>query len=142
MKIKTFIATALLLLSSVFSFSQLISFDELDLFAKEFTKNCPQMIDADTRLNQCLAIPSEKSELTIMYDYTIVSYSKSSIINIFGSIETVKQITENSLIASSKGESFAIFRQNKMTVIYKYSDLYGVYLFSVIIDPTDYTNYY
>ena len=143
MKIKTLIVTAALFLTSIFSFSQQITFSDLDTYAKIFDLDCPTMIDQDTRLDRCIAIPTVDGSLLILFDYTLVNYTKSSLINTFGSIEKVQSIMEVNLLNNMKSnESMDVLKQNKISFIYKYSDMYSIYLFHVIIEPKDYTNYY
>jgi hypothetical protein len=143
MKIKTFFTTALLLSTSILSFSQKITFEELDFTAKQITEvMCPKMIDYDTRFDNCKAIPSDNEDLIIQYNYTLVNYTCNDIVVLFGSMDKAKEIMGAILLNNVKtNDSMRQLRDNDMTFIFSYRDKYQDFVFDIKIKPKDYKDY-
>jgi hypothetical protein len=97
--------------------------------ANEINKNCPFMVDKDTRLDNTFGGPGKK----IQYYYTLVNYTKDGI-----DIEEFEKAITPILITNAKNntEMESLFK-NGTTAIYHYKDKDGLLLSSVEIKPED-----
>lgn len=86
--------------------------------ASEINKSCPIMVDAETRLDNCGALPNK----VFRYNYTLVNYVKDSI-----NIGVLEENLRPSLINSVKTSPEMKFqRDNNVTLSYYYKDKAGV----------------
>ena len=107
------------------------SFDEqLMKAAEEINKNCPFMVDQDTRLDNAIAGPGK----LFIYNYTLINWVEEEL-NKDELKEYIRPILINNMITS---EDMRSFRENRVSLKYNYKDKLGVHLFSVTIDPSDY----
>ena len=98
--------------------------------ANEVNKNCPMMLDKDTRLDNTIALPNN----VFQYNYTLISFRKEEI-----NVDQLKNDLRPSLLNNLKtNEQMNIFRTNKTTVNYYYKDKDGVFLFLIELQYEDY----
>jgi hypothetical protein len=95
--------------------------------AGEISQSCPRMVDAETRLDNALALPGN----TLQYNYTLVHAERAS----FDTM-TVKALAEPGIIEFVKTEPKMEYpREQNTTINYCYHDKNGVYLFTVSVTP-------
>ncbi|MDR2951573.1 MAG: hypothetical protein LBV71_20475 [Prevotella sp.] len=120
----------LLILIVIVSFTQCSGSVESQLqsVAKETNRDCPIMRDQWTRLDSC----SVQGENTFRYYFTIVQIVVTDTTNLKSQIKP--QIIET----VKNHPSTRIFRDNDVTLVYKYNDEQGKYLFTIMAAPQDY----
>jgi len=101
--------------------------------ASEINKNCPIMVDSETRLDN--ASGGTKNEIT--YNYTFVNHNKSEL----DIIELKNSLRPNIVEGVKTNPDLKGFRENKVIMKYRYKDKEGSYLFDIVITPQDYENY-
>lgn len=100
--------------------------------AVEFNKRCPYMIDKDTRGDSVIGGPGRR----ITYYYTFVNHSRVE----FNAEELRKHIAPRLIEhVKTSGETQSM-RNNKVTLVYRYSDKNGEFLFEVKVGPEQYTS--
>jgi hypothetical protein len=98
--------------------------------ASEASKSCPMNIDKDTRLDNVAALPDSKFQ----YSYTLVNYVKDSI-----NVDEFQKALQPSILNQVKtNPDLKVFRDNKVTMVYSYSDKNKVFVTSVSITPDMY----
>ena len=98
--------------------------------ASEINKTCPIMIDKDTRLDNAVAMPDN----IFQYNYTLVSLDRAEV-----NMDTVKKYIEPRIINSVKtNPDLKIYRDNKTTMTYNYSDKNGGFIFKFAVTPDMY----
>lgn len=98
--------------------------------ANELNKNCPLMIDAETRLDNTMALPNN----VFQYNYSLISIDKESI-----NIDEAKNYLEKQIINTAKtNPDMKIFRDNKTTLRYSYKDKSGVFILTIEVTPDKY----
>jgi hypothetical protein len=95
--------------------------------ASEANKSCPVNIDKDTRLDNVSSLPDKQFQ----YSYTLVNYVKDSV----NADELQKAIQPGILNQVKTNPDLKIFRDNKVTMIYSYSDKNKVFITKVNITP-------
>ncbi len=91
------------------------TFDEqLMKISSEINKNCPFMVDQDTRLDNTMGGPGK----FITYNYTLINYYKSDI----NSNELRTYITPQLINNFKTSEEMKGFRENKVSFKYNYKD--------------------
>jgi len=99
--------------------------------ASDINKSCPIMIDADTRLDNTIALPDN----IFQYNYTIVKIEKNSADTL-----KLKNYIEPVLLSNIKtNPQMQYQRDHKWTLRYYYKDKAGLYLFAVNITPEMYS---
>ena len=98
--------------------------------ASELNKTCPIMVDAETRLDNTIALPDN----IFQYNYTLVNIDKAS---------TDTADMKNYLIPTvtnfvKTNPQMKIQRDHKTTINYYYKDKSGQYLFIVSVTPDKY----
>lgn len=108
-----------------------VSYQELLKEAsKEINAECPLMIDNETRLDSVATAPN----LTFIYYYSLIYMDKVNV-----DIEELKgYLAPNVLDNAQYNESMEDFRQNKVSMIYRYVDMEGSFLFEIKVQPEDY----
>ncbi len=102
----------------------------LAVAASELNKTLPMMVDASTRLDNVLALPDR----VMVYNYTAV---KIEIVQ--ADSNTFKDNLRPKLINIIKTTpEMKFFRDEDVTFVYLYRREDGSYLFSVIVDPSQY----
>ena len=88
------------------------------------------MIDKETRLDNCIALPNK----TFQYNYTLVNMVSGDYDTGYMS-STLKPGIVNNIRTSP---SMEVFRQNRVTIVYSYSDMNGTHLFQITVTPEEY----
>jgi hypothetical protein len=103
---------------------------QLAEFANEFNKTCPMNIDEYTTLKNVVALPNK----TIQYNYVLVGMAKADV-----KIDTVKKYIFPGILQNVKSNpGMKLFRDNKVTLNYYYSDKNGEYVTQYIVKPEMY----
>ncbi len=90
-------------------------------------KNCPMMVDQDTRLDHVAALP----EKVFQYNYTLVNYSTSQVNG-----DSLRKYMEPGIIKTIKtNPQLNHFRKNKVTMVYTYNDKDGKFLMKITVTP-------
>lgn len=98
--------------------------------ANIINKNCPMMIDSETRLDNAIALPNN----IFQYNYTLINMVKESI-----NIEEMRQYLEPNIVNFVKTQpDMKTMRDNKTTVNYSYKDKEGVFLLTISVKPDQY----
>ena len=112
-------------------FQNLFSFDKAMMkAASELNEVCPMMVDADTRLDNVVALPPN----SFQYNYTLVNLSKSDVV-----VEEFRTYMLPQLINNVKtNPDMSSFRKNMVTMIYVYKDKLGEHITKFTISPEEY----
>lgn len=107
------------------------SFDkQMMQVAGELNKTCPIMVDAETRLDNTVALPDK----IFTYNYTLINQVKDSI-----NVEELKKYLTPIITNNMKTNPIMKFyRDNKITMSYYYKDKQGVFLLSIDVTPVQY----
>lgn len=99
-------------------------------FANEFNKNCPMNIDQYTTLKNVVALPNK----TIQYNYILVGITKAEV-----KLDTVKKYVFPQVLQNAKtNPGMKLFRENRVTLNYSYSDQNGEFVTEYIVKPEMY----
>jgi hypothetical protein len=98
--------------------------------SKEINKNCPQMVDSVTRLDNTLVISGK----IIYYNYTYINKDTFEI----NMDELKKNLYENILNNIKTNPNLKLYRENDVTFNYYYKDEYGNFLMEIEILPEQY----
>lgn len=103
---------------------------QLMSFASEINKNCPFMVDSETRLDNTVAGNGK----SIIYNYTLVNYSKEQVnLNLLNS-----NLKPKILNVIKTNPDMQYLRDNDISFEYYYKDKFGVYIISFKFGPMDY----
>ena len=95
--------------------------------ASEINKSCPIMVDAETRLDNAIAMPKN----TFQYNYTLINIKSAT-----AQPEELKNYIEPKLLNMVKtSPQMKTLRDLKTTFNYYYKDQAGIFLFQVSITP-------
>lgn len=98
--------------------------------ASELNKSCPIMVDAETRLDNALAMPQN----TFQYNYTLVNWVKDSI-----DLPALEEYIKPNIVNNAKtNPQMKVMRDNNVILNYYYKDKDGVFLFNITVKPADY----
>ena len=98
--------------------------------ASEINKSCPMMVDRETRLDNTVA----GSGKTLIYNYTLVNFTRAQIdTTVFESSLKPRMINA---VKTNTGMKY--FRDNNVTLDYRYSDKDGVFVMDIKITPEEY----
>lgn len=98
--------------------------------ANEVNKMCPLMVDAETRLDNAIALPNN----TFQYNYTLINVLQSSI----DTIQLKHNIEPGIINLVKTNPQMKIFRDKEVTINYSYKDKTGIYLCSIAVRPEQY----
>ncbi|MEO7978763.1 MAG: hypothetical protein ABI657_16580 [Flavobacterium sp.] len=99
-------------------------------FANEFNKTCPINIDEYTTLKNIAVLPNK----TVQYNYVLVGIAKADV-----KMDTVKKYIFPGILQNVKTKpGMKLFRDNKITLNYYYSDKNGEYVTQYIVKPEMY----
>lgn len=98
--------------------------------ASELNKTCPIMIDAETQLDNAVALP----EKTFQYNYTLINMDKDSI-DIERLEEYLKPVILNTIKTNPDLKSF---RDNNVTMSYNYKDKNSNHILKLTFTPEQY----
>jgi hypothetical protein len=104
---------------------------QLMKMATELNRNCPVMLDRETRLDNTMGGPGKY----FTSNYTLINQEAAEL-NI---VEMKQKMTPDKINYVKTSEDMQIFRKEKVTLKYNYKDKFGVFLFSITINPGDYT---
>jgi len=98
--------------------------------ASELNKSCPMMVDAETRLDNAIALPPN----VFQYNYTLINYDKATVDTL-----SMKNYLEPTIINFVKSNPQMKYqRDHRTTINYYYKDKNGLYLFLVSATPDKY----
>ena len=98
--------------------------------SSEINKNCPFMVDQETRLDNTTALAGNKFQV----NYTMVNVDKDTF-----NIDSFHDDIELSVVNHAKtSPDFKPFRDDRVTIIYKYKDYQGNFLTEIEVKPEDY----
>ncbi|WP_162126647.1 zinc-ribbon domain-containing protein [Flavobacterium phycosphaerae] len=104
--------------------------DELAKVAENTNRGCPIQVDQYTRLVRVVAMPNK----TIQYNYDLNEFTKAEV-----NIDTLKKYVFPSLLKNVKENPQAkVFRDNEITIKYKYKDKKGEVIAEYVITPKMY----
>ncbi len=117
--------------NTLFNSDSAASLDEqLVTACSELNKNCPINVDAETRLDNAMALPDKK----IQYNYTLINYLKDDL-----DLSAIKETLKPDLVNGVKTRpDLELFRDKDVTMVFSYSDKNGSYLFNITVNPSDY----
>lgn len=98
--------------------------------ASELNKTCPIMVDAETQLDNTIALPAN----TFQYNYTLINIDKDSI-DIVSFEEYLKPVILNSI---KTNPDLKTFRDNNVTMSYNYKDKNSNYIVKLTFTPAQY----
>jgi len=97
---------------------------------EELNKNCPITVDQFTVLKNAAALPNK----TIQYNYSLVGITKAEV-----NLDTVKKYVFPGVLANVKSNpQLKLFRENKVTFNYYYSDKNGIFVTKYVVKPDMY----
>lgn len=103
---------------------------KLQATASALNKQCPMMVDKETRLDNAVALPGN----TFQYRYTLVNMTKDQL-----DTNIAKQTLRPNMVQSlSTMPELKDFRDNKVVMEYNYSDKTGAYMMKITIKPEEY----
>lgn len=130
---KLLIFGAILLCGVIFVAVQIIFFKtsspdrEVLKFAKEMNKQCPTMVDVETRLDKVNAF----ADNSLQFDYTLIYRDKDSV-----SIGNLKQYMEPEILNKIKtSPTLSKYISKDLTWIYSYNDKNGDFIFKITYTP-------
>jgi hypothetical protein len=98
--------------------------------AVKLNRNMPQMVDSVTRVDSLVAIPDNILE----YNCTLLNSEKDTM-----NIRLTKNNLEKKMIETIKiSPDFKPYRENHVSLLYKYRDINKVLIFSIYITPDKY----
>ncbi len=99
-------------------------------FANEYNKTCPVTIDEFTTLKNVVALPNK----TVQYNYSLIGISKAEV-----KLDTVQKYLFPSVLQNVKtNPGMKLFRDNKVTLNYYYSDKNGEFVTEYVVTPKMY----
>ncbi len=107
------------------------SFDQAMMkAASEINKNCPIMVDKNTRLDNAVALP----ENVFQYNYTLLNLEKSKV-----NIEEMRAYIQPNVVNNVKtNPDMKDYKENKVTMVYNYRDKNGVFILKIDVTPEMY----
>ena len=109
-------------------FNKPVSFDQAMMqAASELNKSCPMMVDADTQLDNAIALPDNKFQ----YTYTLVNYAIDEL-----DLEQLKANIEPSIVNNVRtNPDLKAYRDNEVTMVYAYKDKNSEHLLKIEVTP-------
>lgn len=104
--------------------------EQLQQSLKTVNDKCPQMIDAETRLDAVLF----RAPGTIIYKYTLVNLQRERV----DTAEFRRALWPGILGSVRAGEAMKPFRENLMTMEYHYSDRLNKIIYNFKVSPKEY----
>lgn len=100
---------------------------ELKSAALELNKQVPMQVDQFSRLDSA----STKGQTNIIYHYTLIDLEKSEV-----NLDTVNKYIRQNLIENIKSSpELKVYRDNNITMDYKYYDKSGVFVTKISVTP-------
>ncbi|MCP4603374.1 MAG: hypothetical protein GY847_23135 [Proteobacteria bacterium] len=108
-----------------------VSFDKaLMNTASEMNKNCPMMIDKETRLDSTLGGPGKR----FSYFYTLVNYGPGDI----DKAKIISSLRPNIVNNAKSSEDMKLFREQDVELIYIYKANDNSEITRIVIKPDEY----
>jgi hypothetical protein len=96
----------------------------------EMNKNCPIMVDKETRLDNTMTFPPHKFQ----YNYTLLNHTKEEI-----DVKVLEDYVKPILLSNVRTEPrMKVFRDNDVTIVYNYKDKNGAFVLDIPLTPADY----
>ncbi len=107
------------------------SFDKVMMqAASTINESCPIMVDQDTRLDNAIALPDN----ILQYNYTLVNWIKDSI-----DLKAFEDYMRPMILNNVKtNPDLKIYRDNKTTMAYNYTDMNGEFIIKISISADQY----
>ena len=107
------------------------SFDkQMMAAASELNESCPMMVDAETRLDNAVAMPDN----VFQYNYTMINIKKEDLdVDVF--TNELEPFITNSV---KTNPDLQVYRDNKVTMAYYYQDMEGEFLTKIVVTPDEY----
>lgn len=107
------------------------SYDQVMIqMSSEMNKSCPIMIDANTRLDNTVALANN----TFQYNYTLINNEKAT-----SDAKRMKEFLEPTIVNIVKSNPELKFQRDHGTTLnYNYKDKNGVFLFNISVTPDKY----
>ena len=105
---------------------------QLNHLASEMNKNCPMMVDSQTRMDNTMA----GSDKSIIYNYTLINYAKDQVDLKFFNNKLRPKILNN--IKTNPQMNY--LKNRDVTFVYNYNDKNGIFIISLKITPKEYKN--
>lgn len=100
--------------------------------AREINTICPYMVDQVTRLDNASPMPDN----AFQYNYTLINIDRASV-----DLAYIKNYLNTYMVNMVKtSPDLQFFRDNSVTLIYSYKDMYGNFLTSLRVTPDMYRN--
>ena len=97
--------------------------------ATEINKQCPMMVDENTRLQSVMTLPNN----TLQFSYILVNVV---LIDVSDDLESMKETLKSGHITDLKNnQDLEVFRKNKTTMVYYYYDRDGNSILEITITP-------
>lgn len=101
-------------------------------FVKGMNKNCPSMVDPETRLDEVIAF----ADKNLQFNYTLIHMIKDSL-----PVTRLKNYMEPVILNKIKNSgTLKQFINKKLTWIYSYNDKNGDFIFKVTYSPEQINN--
>lgn len=98
--------------------------------ASELNKSCPIMVDAETQLDNSVALPNN----TFQYNYTLVNTETATV-----DISELENYLQPIILNNIKtNPDLKTFRDNDVIMAYNYKDKNGEHLFKLTFKPENY----
>ncbi len=134
-KLKGILCSALVAFVAIGCAKNDLVYKEVAKASEEMNKQCPMVIDADTRLDNT-TVTDNPVKLT--YNYTVVTVDKKTI---SPQLETVKEaMIKNTQNTVDTNPQMKFYSDNKVALTYSYKDKNGEFLFDYTITPQNKTN--
>ena len=104
--------------------------EQLQQSLKTVNDKCPQMVDAETRLDAVLF----QAPATIIYKYTLVNVQRQRV----DTAEFRRALWPGILASVRAGDAMKPFRENLMTMEYHYSDHSNQIIYNFKVSPKEY----
>jgi len=99
-------------------------------FTSQMNKNCPYMVDSDTRLDN--AVPGAGK--TIIYNYTLINFNRDDL-----DIEYFESVMKPQILNVVRtNPQMKTLRDNDITFVYNYKDKSAIHILSITCSPKDY----
>lgn len=100
--------------------------------AREVNQICPYMVDQVTRLDNASPMPNN----AFQYNYTLINIDKALV-----DLNYIRNYLNTYMVNMVKtSPDLQFFRDNSVTLIYSYKDMYGNFLTSLRVTPEMYRN--
>jgi hypothetical protein len=112
---------------------------QLASICNNLNKNCPMILDKDTRLENVLA----DGDKTLIFQHSFFNQPyKNFVID-----EKFKKLVQdehtrilNAMLSIPFDDNLKFYKENRLTLIYRYSSKDGVFLYDVKITPEEYVS--